>query len=98
MEIEGLIEHLLSGVLMETYRKVDKEWFTLIGILEYFREKEEHETVSTILSFLARHFRCLKLQPNLGKFHGRNKFLYKSDKFLSRMFCLPSLKRRHRRG
>jgi len=69
MEIEGLIEHLLSGVLMETYRKVDKEWFTLIGILEYFREKEEHETVSTILSFLARHFRCLKLQPNLGKFH-----------------------------
>ena len=77
MEIEGLIEHLLSGVLMETYRKVDKEWFTLIGILEYFREKEEHETVSTILSFLARHFRCLKLQPNLGKFHGQTEMFNK---------------------
>ncbi|CAG5104992.1 Oidioi.mRNA.OKI2018_I69.chr1.g1736.t1.cds [Oikopleura dioica] len=69
MEIEGLIEHLLSGVLMETYKKIDKEWFTLIGILEYFREKEEHETVNTIIAFLCRHFRCLKLQPNLSKFH-----------------------------
>ena len=87
MEIEGLIEHLLSGVLMETYKKIDKEWFTLIGILEYFREKEEHETVNTIIAFLCRHFRCLKLQPNLSKFHGKiGSILHPTQFFLAVCF------------
>ena len=76
LEITGLINHILMGVLFtkSTSREVElnsqKIHFSIIGILEHFRHNDENKTVQEILRFIAAHFQSLRDQSNLGDLSG----------------------------
>lgn len=72
LEIGGLITHILKGVLFtkSTNKEIEvnsqKVHFSIIGLLEHFREKDENKTVQEVIKFMACHFTRLADQTNLG--------------------------------
>lgn len=76
LEIDGLINHILGGVLFTSSKEVevkssaDNVHFSIIGMLEYFRKKDENRTVHDIINFLTKNFKHLRQQSNLGNLSG----------------------------